>query len=191
MERIEEKARKRRRRERIQRTVLSVISTAGTLAVAIVAPNVFQALPHIMGEQRYKLAFQTKSALGRLIVKGYVTRDARGMLRATEAGVRHLQIEMAREKQPARSARRWDGRYRLVLFDIPQRRRAIRDRLRRLMGEFGFFRLQDSVWVSPYDCEELVALVKAELHLGHDVLYAVVEEIGNARKIKSHFGLAS
>lgn len=58
------------------------------------------------------------------------------------------------------------------------------------MRDFGFLRIQDSVWLSPYDCEELIALVKAELRLGKDVLYAIVEEIENDGWIKKHFNLA-
>lgn len=75
------------------------------------------------------------------------------------------------------------------MFDIPQRRRGTRDRLRRMMRDFGFLRIQDSVWLSPYDCEELIALAKAELRLGKDVLYAIVEEIENDRWIKKYFNL--
>jgi len=113
-----------------------------------------------------------------------------GMLQITDSGQRHLALEQARNSKPAKRRRRWDKRYRLVMFDIPQERRNTRDRLRFLMREFGFLRLQDSVWVSPYDCEELVALIKAELRVGNDVLYAVVEQIGNEKRIKSHFGLS-
>jgi len=59
-----------------------------------------------------------------------------------------------------------------------------------MMLDFGFLRVQYSVWVSPYDCEELIALVKAELRLGKDVLYVVVEQIENDGWIKKHFQLA-
>jgi len=49
--------------------------------------------------------------------------------------------------------------------------------------------IQDSAWVYPYDCEEFVALLKAHLRLGKDVVYAVVEEIGNDAPIRTHFKL--
>jgi CRISPR-associated endonuclease Cas2 len=186
---LEKKAQQGARRAKIQNTVLGIIGTAGVIAVAAITPNIFHVLPQLIGKKQYRLLFQAKTAVGRLIVKGYIKKDARGMLRITDMGQRYLALEQARSSEPASRKRRWDKRYRLVMFDIPQRRRKTRDRLRLLMGEFGFLRLQDSVWVSPYDCEELISLVKAELRVGNDVLYAVVDQIGNERQIKSHFGL--
>jgi phenylacetic acid degradation operon negative regulatory protein len=46
-------------------------------------------------------------------------------------------------------ARFWDGRWRLVLFDVPATENARRDRLRRTLQEQGFGYLQNSVWITP------------------------------------------
>ncbi len=186
---IEERARKRRRKDNIQKAVLTTIGTAGVISVALVAPNIFQVLPHLMGKEQYRLIFQASNAVQRLLIKGLIKRSSRGFLEITEKGRRQLAIEEASLSSPARTKRKWDGQFRLVMFDIPQTRRRTRDRLRELMRAFGFMRLQDSVWVSPYDCEDLLALVKAELKVGKDILYAVVNEIENDRFIRDHFGL--
>ncbi|MBI5644924.1 CRISPR-associated endonuclease Cas2 [Candidatus Kaiserbacteria bacterium] len=190
---IEEKGRKSRKNKNIQRTVLSVVGIAGILAVTAMAPTVFQALPQIMGKKRYKLAFEARNAVDRLVIKGYVRRvrrDGKTYLEITDRGRQHLRVEEARTRSPARAKRKWDGRYRLVMFDIPEQRKSTRERLRRLMIEFGFMRLQNSVWISPYDCEELIALVKAELRIGSAVLYALVDQIEQEYRIKEHFGLS-
>jgi phenylacetic acid degradation operon negative regulatory protein len=46
-------------------------------------------------------------------------------------------------------ARPWDGRWRLVLFDVPTRQNAQRERLRRYLRNNGFGYLQNSVWITP------------------------------------------
>lgn len=189
---IEKEARKRRRKRNIQGTILGTLATAGIVTVAAVAPNVFQALPSLMGKQRYKLMFETKTALGRLAVKGhirFIEKNGKKCVEITVAGKRALELQLARQTKPARKKRRWDQRYRLVMFDIPQNRKSVRDRLRLLMRECGFLRVQNSVWLSPYDCEELVTLIKTDLRLGTSVLYAVVEQMENDGWIKRHFGL--
>jgi len=187
---LEKEAKRQKTRSDIQHAVLAVIGVAGVVTVAMVAPNVFRALPHVMGKRRYKLAFQTRTALERLIVRGEVRRNLRGQLELTASGRRTLSIAQARASAPASKKQRWDKQYRLVMFDIPQSRKNTRDRLRMLMRDFGFLRLQNSVWVSPYDCEDLIALVKAELRVGTDVLYAVVRQIENDALIKRHFKLS-
>lgn len=41
----------------------------------------------------------------------------------------------------------WDGVWRLVIFDIPEKNRKVRDTLRRRLKEWGFVQWQKSVWV--------------------------------------------
>lgn len=48
--------------------------------------------------------------------------------------------------------RKWDGRWRLVIWDIPEKRRAARDMLRMKLKQLGFTRWQKSVWVSKINC---------------------------------------
>jgi hypothetical protein len=50
--------------------------------------------------------------------------------------------------------------------------------------------MQDSVWIFPYDCEELVALLKADFKVGKDLLYMVVEKIENDHALRLHFNLS-
>lgn len=191
---IEHSAKKSRQRLNIQRAILSTIGIAGILALTMIAPNMFQAIPYLIGRKRYRWMFQTKTAVGRLAAKGYVRfeeRDGKKYVRITEEGKRSLAIEHARMTAPARAKKRWDKRYRLVMFDIPQNRKNTRDKLRSFMRDFGFLLVQKSVWLSPYDCEELVALIKTELRLGTSVLYAVVESIENDSWIRKHYHLPS
>ena len=53
-----------------------------------------------------------------------------------------------------RWARKWDGRWRLVLFDVPRARNTYRDKLRRYLRDKGFGCLQGSVWITPDLLEE-------------------------------------
>ena len=51
-------------------------------------------------------------------------------------------------------SRKWDGRWRLVLFDVPTTQNTYRDRLRRSLRDKGFGCLQNSVWITPDSLEE-------------------------------------
>jgi DNA-binding transcriptional regulator PaaX len=54
----------------------------------------------------------------------------------------------------ARWAREWDGRWRLVLFDVPTTQNSQRAQLRRYLRDKGFGYLQNSVWITPDSLEE-------------------------------------
>lgn len=85
--------------------------------------------------------------------------------------------------------KKWDGKWRVLIFDIPENRRFDRDNIRRALISIGFMRLQDSVWVYPYNCEDLISLLKADTETAEDVLYMIVETIENDEPIKKYFGL--
>jgi DNA-binding transcriptional regulator PaaX len=54
----------------------------------------------------------------------------------------------------ARWAREWDGRWRLVLFDVPTTQNSQRAQLRRYLHDKCFGYLQNSVWITPDSLEE-------------------------------------
>ena len=85
----------------------------------------------------------------------------------------------------------WDGKWRVVIFDIREKRRKVRQRLRVLLTGAGMVRLQDSVWVHPYPCDEFVALVRANLGSGTgELLYFIAEGLESDRHLREHFNLA-
>ncbi len=85
--------------------------------------------------------------------------------------------------------KKWDKKWRVVIFDIPEKRKQLRGEVRTILTGIGFVRLQDSVWIYPYNCEEFVVLLKAELGLGRDVLYLIVDRVEDDRALRIHFKL--
>jgi hypothetical protein len=190
MGKLEEASRKRRKKQNIQHAVLATIAVTGFVAFAAVAGNALQLLRYLPKE-KYNFHHRAKSAAGRLVAKGYASwagRDGKKFLRITPKGCKVLALEQAKATLKDQK-KKWDGRWRMVAFDIPERRRGVRLRLRTVMREIGFVRLQDSVWVYPYDCEDFVALLKAELKIGRDVLYAIADTIEHDTNLRRHFNL--
>lgn len=190
MGKLEETSRKRKKKKDIQHAVLATIAVTGFVAFAAIAGNAIQLLDYLPNE-KYNLRYRAKTAAGRLVAKKYavwIERDGKKYLRITHAGQKAFTFEQAKVSLKNQK-KKWDGRWRMVVFDIPERRRTARLRLRRIMGEIGFVRLQDSVWVYPYDCEDFVALLKAELRIGKDVLYAIADTIEHDKNLRLHFKL--
>lgn len=85
--------------------------------------------------------------------------------------------------------RRWDGKWRVIIFDIPDKKRKTRDQIRTLFKSAGFYLLQESVWVYPYDCEDVIALLKTDFGIGRNLLYLIVEELENDKYLREFFEL--
>jgi phenylacetic acid degradation operon negative regulatory protein len=60
----------------------------------------------------------------------------------------------------ARWARPWDGTWRMVLFDLPEKRHSLRKQLLRWLHQNHFGYLQDSVWIHPDPLQEVAATLE-------------------------------
>src|SRR3989338_6698599 len=186
---LENSARRRLQRHALQRVVLGVVAGAGLLSMAVVAPNAIGALSKLgiltSGKRRKEIINQARD---RLLKRGFLARNREGYLSLTARGetlFRRLELGNYKLKKP----RRWDGKWRILTFDIPEHRRSVRNRLRATLSALGFKRLQDSVWIYPYPCEDFLALLKADLKIGKDLLYIISEEIEGARSLRAYFEL--
>lgn len=192
---VERQARVKRRKAQIQKIILGTVAAAGVLSVALIAPNALQALAMLETSisRRKRPIYVVNTAFGRLLEKGYLRIERAGdkkFVRITDSGKIAL-AKMIAKSPDSRKHRRWDKRWRVVIYDIAEQRKYKRQLLREALERFGFLKLQGSVWIYPYDAEELVKLLKANFRLGKDVMYMVVEHLENDSALRMHFGLKS
>ena len=84
----------------------------------------------------------------------------------------------------------WDGKWRIVVFDIPEKLRKGRDALREKIKELGFYELQKSVFVSPYECENEINFIIEFFDLRKYVRFGLLETIDNDLHLKKIFNLS-
>jgi len=177
--------------EDVRRIVLSTLMVTGLLAMAVMAPNAIQALTMFTGKKkRHWTPYYATSVIQRLKKQGYVEfeKNERGtFVRLTQKGKNELLRYKIKEK--FFKQKRWDKCWRVVAFDIKEKKKETRNSVRRELQNFGFIKLQNSVWVFPYDCEDVIALLKAEYEIGKEVLYIVAKHIENDQALRKHFEL--
>lgn len=180
---------KRAKRQDLTAIMLSVVAVAGILAIGSMAPNVLKMLPRSPKKKRY-LDSSAARTRARLIERGLLeVVDDEGVrsIKLTRRGEREL--ERLSVLRPTVKARKWDGRWRIVAFDIPEHRKKVRDHIRLVLRRVGFKLLQGSMWVYPYDSEELVQLLKSDAALGKEVLYIVSEDVEGDARLRALFRL--
>lgn len=188
MGKMEAESHRRARRGEIQKIILGTVAVAGVLSVALLAPNALKILKvfgvNSIGRKKEIITASRK----RLVAHGLLEYTPNKLLKLTEQGkkrLRELELRDYKLKKP----KRWDKKWRVLIFDIKEERRPLRDKIRRTLDVIGFIRLQDSVWVYPYECEDLITLLKADFKVGKDLLYLIVDSIENDRWLKEHFGI--
>lgn len=104
--------------------------------------------------------------------RGWITRRSRHAIpEITIEGKKRLAAAIP-QYDPVRT---WDGRMHLVTYDIPEKRKDDRHMLRQYLRRIGCGRLQDSVWITPYNPIDTVRMFLEERDLSGTV---VVSDLG-------------
>lgn len=85
--------------------------------------------------------------------------------------------------------KKWDKKWRLIVFDIPEKRRAVRDILRSHLRQLGFYELQKSVFVHPYPCKDIFDFLVEFYSIRNHVRFISAEDLDNSLHLKDKFGL--
>ena len=94
-----------------------------------------------------------------------LTEKGRGVL---------LKFDIDDLKLPNFNPQKWDGIWRVLIFDIPELTRAIRNLFRGKIQELRFYTLQKSVYVTPVACEKEIDELARSLKIksGVDIIHA-------------------
>lgn len=84
---------------------------------------------------------------------------------------------------------KWAHQWHFVIFDIPKDKRRRRDAFRLRLKELGLVMYQNSVWIYPHPCEEIISQICTFYHLSKHVSYITAEKISGKEKFLKQFKL--
>lgn len=114
----------------------------------------------------------------------YVKKEGKSFIITKKGKIRGWYIKWKIKKI---SIKNWDGKWRILFFDVPETKKSLREKLRKKLIIFNFVRLQDSVWVTPLPVEkELEELLKI-LEIKGFIRYVVTKEINFDEDLKKKF----
>lgn len=184
----------RKPRSAIVKDILSWLAIAGAIYIAASSPYFVHHL--LRNYQRFR-KYQSKkvsAAFYRLKKEGCIEIEKRGkqfyvsLTKKGKVKAGWLQIDSLEIKRP----KEWDGKWRLVIFDISQLKKFFRELFRGKLKQLGFYQLQKSVWVHAFDCRDEIEVLKEFFGLTEkEVRLVVCEDIGGDDKLKEFFRLKS
>lgn len=95
------------------------------------------------------------------------------------------QIDEMKIKKPAK----WDKKWRIVIFDIPERKKKAREALRSKLQELGFLELQKSVLIYPYECENEIDFIVEVFQIRQYVRFLRTDTFTNEEQFRLKFEL--
>ncbi|MDO8558962.1 MAG: hypothetical protein Q7R84_01390 [bacterium] len=172
----------RKPKSEITKDILKWLTIAGAVSVAAASPYFVTNLVNgFKNKNKYK-----KKKIGdtfyNLRRQGCLNINVKGhrvFISLTERGKKmagRFQIDSLKINK----LKKWDRKWRIVIFDIIQLKRLQRNAFRGKLMELGFSPLQKSVWINPYPCKDEIELLREFFGLGQrEIRLIVAEDIEN------------
>ncbi|MBI5742563.1 MAG: hypothetical protein HZA25_01860 [Candidatus Niyogibacteria bacterium] len=93
------------------------------------------------------------------------------------------------DKMKIVAPQKWDGKWRIIMFDIPEWNKKVREALREHLRDLEFYEFQKSVFVHPFDCKNEIEYLIEFYNIRKFVRFIVAESLDNELHLKNHFGL--
>lgn len=176
----------------IAKDILGCLVVGGMVAIAATSPFfIVNLIKGIKKLKKYpnKKVYDTFYKLEKQGLVNFYEKDNQIYISLTEKGKKKagwMQIDELKIKKPEK----WDGRWRILLFDIAEMKRTYREALRGKLKELGFQLFQKSAWINPYDCAKEINLLKSFFGLSNkEMKFVVSKDIGDDAELKKGFGL--
>lgn len=155
-----------------------LVTLVGLLSQGRTGPKLFKGLA---GYSHWRI----KQALKEQKLKGYIEyddEDERAPIFLTAKGF----VRQSKQKIKAANFGKWDHLWRLILFDIPERKR-LRKKFQRFLQNVGCYRVQKSVYAFPYDCKKEFFTIASSFKVGSNVDIYAVPNLGRHEQLARNF----
>ncbi len=175
------------------KTLLFLIALGGIVTVAVIAPNVFSVIGKSMKNSNFisKQDFykNKRYLIKRGLLKSERKKNNTYILTLTSSGAT-IVLKNAYNQLSISKQKTWDKKWRIILFDIPEKHKSEREILREKLRSLGFYQLQRSVFAHPYPCFEEIKCVVSILNISSYVKFLETSSLINDNDIKIFFRLA-
>lgn len=178
----------------IAKTILNILGMGTILAIALVAPNAVQLLKIFYKKHTVIRKFDNKNnfkTINKMVERGWIRqsqKDGNTVINITKDG-KTEDLKFKLEKMTINKPKRWDGLWRIVIFDIPEKHKVARNILRSTLKRLGFYQWQKSVFVLPYDCKKEITYIKEIYELPFYVKMITTDKIDDEHFLKQKFDL--
>jgi len=174
--------------------ILYAISVGMFIPAVLIAPNSAQILTPLLRELAGKLDAKPQSlqrSLASLKRKRLIStheKNGETIVVVSVDGKRRL-ARGNLDKLSIKTPKKWDGKWRLVIFDIPEKQKTAREALRNMLHSLGFLQIQKSCFIHPFECRNEVDVATAFFNITQYLTYIVAESVEGEKAMCTHFRL--
>ena len=139
--------------------------------------------------QNYHERARIKQLLNRLKRKKFLKiQNNKENVTLTQKGRKYTQ-KYEIDKIVLTKTKKWDKKWRVIIFDIPESKRNARYALSRKLKNLNCYLLQKSVYIFPYACFNEINIILEYFDVSKYVFYIEAQKINDDRKLRKFFKL--
>lgn len=112
------------------------------------------------------------------------------LVELTDEGRKKI-LRQGLEELEIKKPQNWDRCWRILMYDIANKKKNLQISLRETILRLGFISFQESVYIYPYPCQKEVEMIKNYYGLTHEIKLITAKEIENEETYKTYFNLTS
>ncbi len=173
-------------RKEVAKHILLALGIIGFVSLALVAPGISKAIPLLEKIDLARINQEIKRLKKRGLVEIVKRKSGLEEIKLTKEGkvkLKSIKLGLLQIEKP----QKWDKKWRIIIFDIPIQKNKSRALLRRKIKMLGFYKLQNSVFVHPHPCYEVVRFLREFFGVENEVVYIEAEKIENPNKLIEFF----
>jgi len=106
-----------------------------------------------------------------------------------ERAGKEIALRYSIDNMEIKKPEKWDGKWRIVIFDIPHENKAAREILRNKLKQIGFMAIQKSVYAHPFPCENEIEFIRSVYEIRPYITIITADKIEHEKIMKNHFNL--
>jgi len=179
-------------RGELTKEILKGLAIGGVVVASFALPNLLQVLT-LFGVGNARERYEARRAIERLKKQKLINMYQKGgdlVMEITEEGKKRVlkyEIDEMRINRP----KKWDGDWRIVAYDIPERNKKARKALTGKLKEMGLYPLQKSVFACPFGCRDEIDFISEFFNIRNFIHYFIVKEMDekDERCLKRYYNL--
>lgn len=177
--------------------ILTLIGRGAIISMALLAPKTAVVAKNLLEEgkdweawKRFNPSYlrYTLKRLEKQKVIEIIEENNKQVVKLSKKGQRKI-LRYALEELKIKKPKVWDRKWRIVIYDIPSLKKYLQILIRETLKRLGFVKLQESVYLLPYPCEDEIEFLREYYGLGENIKILTAAKLEDDEAYQTYFGI--
>ena len=177
------------RQKEIVKMVGAGVAAGAVVTIAVIFPNILKAIFEISEQiddiREVAAKYRLKTTVNHMVKKGILSLSDEE-IKLTKKGREILKL-LSLDEIIIDKPLKWDRIWHLASYDIPEDKKQKRESFRLQLDRLGFCKIQDSLWVYPYECKEEIAIIAQTLGVERYIIYLNTDHLPQEERLLKRF----